>query len=164
MAVSEEPAAGDELDAIDRRIIERLQEDGRMPFATIAEGLDVTHDEVRERAQRLITDGVIDVVAVTDPLMLGYPRMAMLGVVTDGPARPVGEAIARIDEVIYQALTGGGFDVLVEVVGTSDAHLLELVTRIRRLPGVNRIHTFLYQELVKETDAYGAGVDPVDTR
>ncbi|MBV9830159.1 MAG: Lrp/AsnC ligand binding domain-containing protein [Marmoricola sp.] len=93
---------------------------------------------------------------MTDPMQLGYPRMAMLGIVTDGPAAPVGEAIAGIEEVIYEARTTGGFDLIVELVGTSDAHLLELVTRIRQLPGVTHIDTFLYQELVKATYAYGA--------
>ena len=101
-------------------------------------------------------DGVIEIVAVTDPMQLGYPRMAMLGILTEGPAEPVGEMIARIEEVIYEARTSGGFDLLVELVGTNDAHLLELVTRIRQLPGVTHIDTFLYQELVKETYAYGA--------
>ena len=150
-------APGDgRLDQLDRQIIEFLQDDGRVPFGTIAAALSLTEGAVHTRVSTMVAAGVIDIVAVTDPLQLGYPRQAMLGVITDGPARPVGQAIARIDEVIYQALTQGEFDGLAEVVGTSDAHLLELVTRIRRLPGVQRIHTFLYSELVKETYTYGA--------
>src|SRR3954454_1054801 len=111
-ALTDAPAPGAGLDAADRRIVGRLQEDGRMPFTAIAAELSLTEDEVRVRTERLITDGIIDVVAVTDPLQLGYPRQAMLGVITEGPARPVGQAIARIEEVIYQALTVGGFDIL----------------------------------------------------
>ena len=150
------------LDLTDRRIVERLQADGRVSFAAVAQELGLGEPEVEQRAERLREAGVIDVVAVTDPLQLGYPRQAMLGVVVDGPSEPVGDLLAAIDEVIYLASTTGGFDLFAEVVGTSDVHLLELVTRIRRLPGVTRIHTFLYQELVKETYTYGTGWGPAD--
>ena len=143
------------LDRTNRRIIEHLQHDGRVPFTTIAADLGVEPAEVESRIAELRSAGVIDVVAVTDPLQLGYPRNAMLGIEVDGAVKPVAEALEQIEEVVYLALTDGGFDLLAEVVGTSDAHLLELVTRIRPLPGVKRIHTFLYQELVKETYAYG---------
>jgi Lrp/AsnC family transcriptional regulator for asnA, asnC and gidA len=150
------------LDLTDRRLIERLQDDGRVPFAEIARAIGVDEAEIQARAERLREAGVIDVVAVTDPLRLGYPRQAMLGVVVEGPSAPVGDLLAEIEEVIYLARTTGGFDLFAEVVGTSDVHLLELVTRIRRLPGVTRIHTFLYQELVKETYTYGTGWGPAD--
>ncbi len=148
------------LDAVDRAIIEVLQVDGRLPFGTVAETAETTEDDVVRRVGTLMAEGVIEIVAVTDPMQLGYPRMAMLGIVTDGPAQPVGEAIASIEEVIYEARTSGGFDLMVELVGTSDAHLLELVTQIRQLPGVKHIETFRYQELVKETYAYGADTGP----
>jgi Lrp/AsnC family transcriptional regulator for asnA, asnC and gidA len=151
------------LDLTDRRIIERLQADGRVSFAEIARAIGVEEADVRARADRLREAGVIDVVAVTDPLKLGYPRQAMLGLVVDGPSEPVGDLLAAIEEVIYLARTEGGFDLFAEVVGTSDVHLLELVTRIRHLPGVTRIHTFLYQELVKETYTYGTGWGAADS-
>jgi len=143
------------LDSVDQRIIEHLQGDGRVPITTIASDLGLGEEEVKARIDELRSAGVIDIVAVTDPLQLGYPREAMLGIEVDGPVKPLAEAVGRIEEVIYLAITDGGFGLLAEVVGTSDAHLLELVTRIRPLPGVRRIHTFLYQELVKETYAYG---------
>jgi Lrp/AsnC family transcriptional regulator for asnA, asnC and gidA len=153
----DEPLPPGRLDDVDRAIIEQLQTDGRAPFGSVAARVGTSEDDVGARVEALLSEGVIDIVAVTDPLQLGYPRQAMLGILTDAPSQPIGEEVARIEEVIYQARTTGGFDLLVEVVGTSDAHLLELVTRIRRIPGVTRIHTFLYQELVKETYAYGAG-------
>jgi Lrp/AsnC family transcriptional regulator for asnA, asnC and gidA len=161
-APSDDTGARPPLDLVDRRIVEQLQTDGRVPFAEVAAALGIDEDEVQRRAERLRAAGVIDVVAVTDPLQLGYPRQAMLGLVVDGPSKPVGDLLAAIEEVIYLFRTEGGFDLFAEVVGTSDAHLLELVTRIRHLPGVTRIHTFLYQELVKETYTYGTGWGPVE--
>jgi Lrp/AsnC family transcriptional regulator, regulator for asnA, asnC and gidA len=143
------------LDDVDRAIVEMLQLDGRVAFDSVAAAVGTDEDDVRTRVETLLAHGVVDIVAVTDPLQLGYPRQAMLGILVDGPSQQVGLEIAQIEEVIYQARTTGGFDLLVELVGTSDAHLLELVARIRRVPRVSRIHTFLYQELVKENYAYG---------
>ncbi len=154
-ALSDDSSTGTRFDDADRHIIERLQADGRVAFAALATDLGLREEDVTARVDALLGAGVIRIVAVTDPLQLGYHRQAMLGVVTDETARAVGEAISLIDEVIYLARTSGEFDLLAEVVGRSDVELLELVTRIRRLPGVQRIHTFLYQELVKETYEYG---------
>jgi Lrp/AsnC family transcriptional regulator for asnA, asnC and gidA len=99
---------------------------------------------------------VMQIVAVTDPLQLGFARQAMVGVIVEGDLKPVAEALAAVEEVDYVVITAGGFDILAEVVGQSDAHLLELVTsRIRPIPGVKSIHTFLYLELQKQTYSWG---------
>jgi Lrp/AsnC family transcriptional regulator for asnA, asnC and gidA len=144
------------LDDISRSVIEQLQQDGRRPYATIADSLGVSVEAVEQRVERLTRAGVIQVVAVTDPLQLGFARQAMIGVVATGPLKPIAEALAAIEEVDYVVITAGGFDILAEVVGESDAHLLELVaSRIRPIPGVVSIHTFLYLELQKQTYTWG---------
>ena len=143
------------LDDLDRAVIRRLQVDGRLPYADIAAELDRPEHEIEECAERLLADGVIEILAVTDPIQLGYARQAMLGIEVDGPSQPVGLLLAEFDDVIYIARTDGKFQLLVEVVGASDARLLELVAQIRRIPGVRRIHTFLCTEVVKETYAFG---------
>jgi Lrp/AsnC family transcriptional regulator, regulator for asnA, asnC and gidA len=144
------------IDPFSKSIIEQLQQDGRRSHAAIAESLGLSEDAVRHRVTQLIDAGVMQIVAVTDPLQLGFARQAMLGVIVEGDRKPVAEAIAAIEEVDYVVITAGGFDILAEVVGQSDAHLLELVTsRIRPIPGVVSIHTFLYLELQKQTYTWG---------
>ena len=106
----------------------------------------------------MLADGVVGVVAMTDPIQLGYARMAMIGVVVEGPVDPVVDALVADPHVIYLTRTRGELQLLAEVVGASDAQLLELVARIRRLPGVSRIHTFLENKVVKEDYTYG-GLD-----
>jgi Lrp/AsnC family transcriptional regulator for asnA, asnC and gidA len=150
------PAA---LDRTDLRIIVVLQQHPRASYAEIAQELGLDAGEVERRMTSLWADGVIGVVAMTDPIQLGYARMAMIGVVVEGPVDPVVDGLVPDPHVIYLARTEGGFHLLAEVVGASDAHLLELVAGIRRLPGVTRIHTFLENKLVKEDYTYG-GVDP----
>jgi Lrp/AsnC family transcriptional regulator for asnA, asnC and gidA len=150
----QEPARGP-VDADDVRIIDVLQRDPRAPYSVVAEALGMGDDEVERRIDSLTQAGVIGVVAMTDPIQLGYARMAMIGVVVEGPVDPVVDALVPDEHVIYLTRTQGGFHLMAEVVGSSDAHLLELVARIRRLPGVSRIHTFLENKMVKEDYTYG---------
>ena len=106
--------------------------------------------------QRLIDHGVMQVVAVTDPLELGFSRQAMIGVRATGALEPVADALAAMDEVDYVVITAGSFDLLVEVVAESDEHLLEIVSkRIRAIPGVVTTETFVYLKLRKQTYSWG---------
>jgi Lrp/AsnC family transcriptional regulator for asnA, asnC and gidA len=144
------------IDPISKAIIEQLQQDGRRSYAMIGELVGRSEEAVRQRVTQLVDSGVMQIVAVTDPLQLGFARQAMIGVIVEGPLKPVAEKLAAIEEVDYVVITAGGFDILAEVVGRSDAHLLELVTSmIRPIPGVVSIHTFLYLELEKQTYTWG---------
>ncbi len=144
------------IDPLSKQIIEQLQQDGRRSYASIADSIGITEEAVRLRVGQLVDSGVMQIVAVTDPLQLGFARQAMIGIVAKGDLKSVAEAVADIEEVDYVVITAGGFDILAEVVGRSDAHLLELVTsRIRPIPGVVSIHTFLYLELQKQTYTWG---------
>ena len=104
----------------------------------------------------MIESGVMQVVAVTDPLELGFARQAMVGVRVNGPMEPVADAIAELDEVDYVVVTAGSFDLLVEVVCESDEHLLELISgHIRTIPNVVSTETFMYLRLRKQTYSWG---------
>jgi Lrp/AsnC family transcriptional regulator for asnA, asnC and gidA len=144
------------IDTASKAIIEQLQQDGRRSYASIAKSLGLSEEAVSHRVTQLVDAGVMQIVAVTDPLQLGFARQAMIGVIVEGDLKPVAQALAAIEEVDYVVITAGGFDILAEVVGQSDAHLLELVTsRIRPIAGVVSIHTFLYLELEKQTYTWG---------
>ena len=144
------------LDETSKKIIEQLQEDGRRPYAAIAKAVGLSEAAVRQRVQRLLDTGVMQIVAVTDPLQVGFARQAMIGVRVDGETGPVADALAEMDEVDYVVMTAGSFDVLVEVVCEDDDHLLELLsTRIRRMPGVRSTESFVYLRLRKQTYTWG---------
>ncbi len=144
------------LDAISKTIVEMLQEDGRRSYSEIGRIVGLSEAAVRQRVQRLTESGVMQIVAVTDPMQLGFHRQAMVGVKVAGDARGVAEAIADIDEVDYVVITVGSFDVLVEAVCEGDDHLLALVNdRIRPIPGVVSTETFIYAKLQKQQFAWG---------
>ena len=145
-----------QLDDVSKAIIEQLQQDGRRSYAAIGKVVGLSEAAVRQRVQRLIDGGVMQVVAVTDPLELGFARQAMVGVRVQGPLESVAGALAALDEVDYVVITAGSFDILVEVVCESDDHLLELISsRIRTVEGVVATETFMYLSLRKQTYSWG---------
>lgn len=151
---SERPTA--QLDDISKAIIEQLQQDGRRSYAAIGKVVGLSEAAVRQRVQRLIDSGVMQVVAVTDPLELGFARQAMIGIRVDGPVEPVADALAALDELDYVVMTAGAFDLLVEIVAESDQRLLESISgRIRTVPGVVSTETFMYLKLRKQTYSWG---------
>jgi Lrp/AsnC family transcriptional regulator for asnA, asnC and gidA len=144
------------LDDVSKSIIEQLQQDGRRSYASIGKAVGLSEAAVRQRVQRLSEAGIMQIVAVTDPLQLGFGRQAMVGVNVDGSVEPVAEKLASMDEVIYVVITAGSYDILCEVVSTGDEELLDLITRrIRSVPGVRSTETFMYLKLAKQTYSWG---------
>jgi Lrp/AsnC family transcriptional regulator for asnA, asnC and gidA len=149
---------GRRIDAIDKRIIEALQRNGREPFRRIAAGLGVSEATVRARYARLRDDNILQVTGVTNPLGLGFDSMAMVGIRTAGPPDLVADEIARWDEADYVVVTAGQFDILVEVVCADRRGLLDVTNRIRALDDVVSTESFLYLELWKQLYDWGARV------
>jgi Lrp/AsnC family transcriptional regulator for asnA, asnC and gidA len=143
------------LDDVSRAIIEQLQQDGRRPYARIAEAVGLSEAAVRQRVQRLLDAGVVQIVGVTDPMQVGFARQAMVGIRTRGDTRKVADAFATFDEVDYVVVTAGSFDVLVEIVCEDDDRLLETVSRLRDVEGVESTETFVYLGLRKQTYTWG---------
>ena len=144
------------LDDLDKKIVEALQEDGRLPYTKLAVEVGLSEAAVRQRVQRLTESGVIQIVAVTDPLMLGFRRMAMIGLKVEGDLRVVAGDIAAIPEVSYVVVVSGSFDLMMEVVCEDDDHLLALLNdKVRSIPGVRSTESFTYLKLSKQTYAWG---------
>ena len=144
------------LDEVSKTIIELLQHDGRKSYASIALEVGLSEAAVRQRVQRLLDADVMQIVAVTDPLQVGFQRQAMIGLRVSGDMTPVAEALSEMDEVSYVVTTAGSFDVLAEVVCEDDDHLLELLsTRVRTLSGVTATETFVYLKLNKQLYNWG---------
>ncbi|BDZ48468.1 putative transcriptional regulator, AsnC family protein [Frondihabitans sucicola] len=144
------------LDDTSKAIIEQLQEDGRRSYTDIAKAVGLSEAAVRQRVQRLTESGIMQIVAVTDPLQLGFYRQAMIGIRATGDTRIVADALATLPGVDYVVLTAGTFDLLVEVVCENDDDLLELLNdQIRTLAGVASTETFVYLKLHKQLYNWG---------
>ncbi|GHF11868.1 MULTISPECIES: Lrp/AsnC family transcriptional regulator [Streptomyces] len=144
------------IDAVSLAIIEQLQEDGRRPYAAIGKAVGLSEAAVRQRVQKLLDQGVMQIVAVTDPLTVGFRRQAMVGINVEGDLDPVADALTAMDEVEYVVVTAGSFDLLIEIVAEDDDHLLRTINkRIRTLPGVRSTESFVYLKLRKQTYTWG---------
>ena len=144
------------LDEVSKLIIDQLQEDGRRPYAAIGKAVGLSEAAVRQRVQRLLESGVVQIVAVTDPLQVGFSRQAMIGLRTEGDLTEIADRLATMPEVDYVVVTAGSFDILVEVVCEDDDDLLNLIsTRIRTIQGVVSTETFVYLKLRKQLYNWG---------
>lgn len=144
------------LDNVAKRIIEQLQEDGRRSYAEIGKAVGLSEAAVRQRVQKLTESGVMQVVAVTDPLQLGFYRQAMIGIRVEGDTRAVASQLASFPEADYVVLTAGSFDILVEVICENDDDLLDMLnSKIRGIDGVVSTETFVYLKLVKQFYNWG---------
>ncbi len=124
------------LDDVSRAIIEQLQQDGRRAYARIAAAVGLSEAAVRQRVQRLLDANIMQIVAVTDPMQVGFTRQAMVSIRTTGDPRPVADRLAGHPEVAYLVITAGSVDILAELVCGDDDQLLETVARIRSTEGV----------------------------
>ncbi len=150
------PAGGAHLDEVSRRIIEQLQQDGRRSYAAIAKVVGLSEAAVRQRVQKLLEAEVMQIVAVTDPLRVGFRRQAMIGLKVEGDLGQVAGKLAAIPEVDYVVVCAGSFDLLVELVCEDDEDLLRLINdAIRTVPGVRATQSFVYLRHVKETYTWG---------
>jgi Lrp/AsnC family transcriptional regulator for asnA, asnC and gidA len=144
------------LDDIDKAVIRELQVDGRLSYAQLGPRVGLSQAAVRQRVQRLIDRGVMQVVAVTDPQMLGFHVQAMVGLRIEGDVRKVARSIGELDEVDYVVVSAGRFDILAEVVCEDNEQLLDLVNDVLRAqPGVRSAEVFTYLHLEKQTYSWG---------
>ena len=140
------------VDDIDLKIINFLNKDGRTPFAQIAKELGVSTGMIRQRYQRLVQDGVLQIVAITNPLLMGFATMAQIGIKADvSRLEEIADEIAKFEEVIYLVLLTGSYDLHVEVVCRDNTHLLNFLTKkLHAVEGVKGAETFMYLRIAKE--------------
>lgn len=145
------------LDETAKAIISQLQADGRRSYSDIGKAIGLSEAAVRQRVQKLTDSGILQIVAVTDPLQMGFNRQAMIGIRTNGDSRSLVENLTEMREIDYVVLTAGSFDILVEVVCEDDDELIELLhSKIRTLPGVVETETFVYLKLHKQLYNWGS--------
>ena len=122
------------LDDLDQKIIVALETDGRRPFREIARDLGIAEATVRARVNRLITDGLIHITAVGDPLKLGVNVMSVILIkVKPGTVKETAEKIARYSNVRFVGTSFGAADIIIQTLHPSIEALHRFVTE--ELPG-----------------------------
>jgi len=148
--------SGGRLDQVSKLIIEQLQEDGRRSYAAIARSIGLSEAATRQRVQKLIDEGVIQIVAVTDAEAIGFHRMALLGIKVEGDIHAVADKLVALEAAEYVVFTAGQFDLLVELMCENDEHLLHTIHEsVRTIPGVRSTEAFVYLKVAKENYQWG---------
>ncbi len=148
-----------DLDDKDLQIIAALQINGRTSYAELAEGIDLSQAAIRLRVNRLLESGIVEIVAITDPLSIGFTVVAMIGLTVDGDIEALSDEIGSREYAVYVVLTSGRFDMLVEVLCADNDHLLEVLSDLRALDGVSSVEAHTYLRLTKQTYAWGIPPD-----
>jgi Lrp/AsnC family transcriptional regulator for asnA, asnC and gidA len=140
------------FDDVDRKIIAALREDGRVALAKIAGDLGVSPGMIRMRYNRLVESGSIKIVAISNPLQMGYNTMALIGIRAEGQKlMEIAEKISSLEEVIYLIVTSGSYDIMAEVICRDRDHLLQFLTnRLYKIEGIRESETFIHLKIVKE--------------
>jgi Lrp/AsnC family transcriptional regulator for asnA, asnC and gidA len=144
------------LDQIDRAIIALLQDDGRRPYGEIGKEVGLSEAAARQRVNRLRESGAIRIVAMTDPVRLGLGVVATVGVRVSGDVRMVALRLAEVDQIEYVVITAGSYDLLLEVVCSSEDELLDTISDgIRGAEGVRETETFVHLRTEKNVHLRG---------
>jgi Lrp/AsnC family transcriptional regulator for asnA, asnC and gidA len=149
------------LDRTDRQMVALLQKDGRMPIVNIAKVLGISETTARGRLKRLISDEIIRVVAVSNPIRLGFEIVGNIKLSIDLKKKDtILEALKNIEALNYVALTTGGNDIDIDFIAGSLAEFKTLVfEKVSQIDGVNSVETSLIVELIKNTWDYGTAWD-----
>jgi Lrp/AsnC family transcriptional regulator for asnA, asnC and gidA len=142
-----------QLDATERRLIELLQEDGRLSVASLARALGVTEVTARRKLTRLLRDRVIQVVATVDPFDVGYETPVIIGLkVQRSRLDEVAERLGRLPQVRYVGATTGRVDLIIEVVTRTNQDLADfLLTDLAKIDGITDSETNLVIRIYKQS-------------
>ncbi len=154
-------SANKKLDRLDCKLIRVLQTDGRMPNNAIAQELGISEHTVRRRLKRLIDEGIIRIVAVANPLDLGFEIAGNLKIHIDlKKTERVLENLKKIDSLIYVALTTGGTDVDADFIVRSLKEFHDLIyNQLSKIDGILSTETSLLVDLVKDKSDWGTAWD-----
>ncbi|WP_340539266.1 Lrp/AsnC family transcriptional regulator [Nocardioides sp. GXZ039] len=147
---------GPGLDKLDHQILLRLQEDGRMPYRQIARELEVSEGTVRARTGRMEEMGFLTIIAVADPIRMGYRVQAFLLMkVRPGHAQEVVDELVTWPESTYVSDCVGVADIYMQVVCHDNEHLHDLLNnRMAALDAVTSVSTCIELKMHKVSYKY----------
>jgi len=144
------------LDNLDIELIGELQRDGRASFRDIAGRLHVSERVISSRFAHLVEQGAVRVIAVGNPIDLGFHAVAWLGINLreSGDFEVVAAELSAVRQVSYVVAASGRYDLMAEIVCRSREDVLATLSdRIGRIEGIGHVDTFYYLRLLYRTAA-----------
>ena len=149
------------IDQTDCNIIELLQTDGRMPNTMIAKKLGISEATVRGRLNRLIEKEYVQIVAVSNPLKLGFEVVGMLRIDVDiKKIDTVSKELSKIDQIWYIVHATGSAYIYAEFNAKSIDDLNEVIAnKINKIDGLLKTDTSLVLKFVKRRYDWKTAID-----
>ncbi len=149
-ASAETPPSSRRVDGTDRAIMALLQRDRRMAYTAGAKEVGVSEGTVRQRVARLQDDGVLQIVALCNPLLLGHQSVRFLIRTRELSPRAVASILREIPTVAHVDVCAGSYELFLEATCANQAQLIELQDQIRATPGVADLETLILLSLAKD--------------
>ncbi|WP_326597789.1 Lrp/AsnC family transcriptional regulator [Streptomyces sp. NBC_01803] len=150
-----------DVDPVDMALLEEMRRDGRATYETLGRLLGLSRAAARTRLRRLLDSGLVRIVGVVHPSVFGLTAYAHAAIAVDGPVGPVAERVVALDTAPFVSAVTGRWALVAELRCPDRAALAEDIRRIAALPGVRRVDTTVYTEILK--DAYFPPQDSAHT-
>ncbi len=141
-----------EIDEIDKKIIEFLQEDGRMPFLEIAKKLKLSESTIRKRVENLKEKGIIKRFTIEiDPTKIGLDTIAIVGIdVEPSKLLEIAQKLCEFKEIHSVATTTGDHMIITEIWTKDSRELAKIISeKIGTIEGIKKICPAIILEKLK---------------
>lgn len=150
------------IDDLDRGILQLLHENGRRPYSAMARELNSNEATVRKRVDRLMSNGVVEIIGVSNPYRLGLETHVLIGMEVElSLLDQVAETLAAIEEFSYVACASGEYDMVAVGVFASDSELYHFLShKLAKVEGIRRTYTSHLLRLMRRTFSYRIPMSP----
>jgi Lrp/AsnC family transcriptional regulator for asnA, asnC and gidA len=135
-----------QLDELDKKILEMVVNDARIPFLEVARACNVSGAAIHQRVQKLTNLGIIKGSEfVLDHDKIGYETSAYIGLFLKDPSdfNDVVEKLRNIPEVVECHYTTGKYDLFIKVFARNNQHLLRVIHDKLQPLGLSRTETLI---------------------
>ncbi|MDT7774330.1 MAG: hypothetical protein QOC67_3254 [Pseudonocardiales bacterium] len=140
-----------EFDDVDLTLLAHLQRDGRATYEALSRALGLSRPSARARMLRLLESGVVRIVGVVHPAVFGLGAYAHVAVTVRGPVLAVADRIAAMEDAVFVSVVAGAHSLVAELRSRTQSTLAGDIRLICALPGVQRVDTSVYTEILKDT-------------
>jgi len=139
-----------QIDTLDRKILEILMEDARIPFLEVARKVGVSGATIHQRVKSLMRRGIIKGTCYeVDPAKMGYRTCAYIGIYLEEARlyQDVVKELRKIPEIVQCHYTTGVYSIFIKVYTRDNEHLKEVLSdKLQAVPGIARTETFISLE------------------
>ncbi len=140
----------EKIDELDRKILEIISQNARIPFKDVAAECKVSRAAIHQRVQRLVDLGVIVGSGYNvSPKSLGFSTCTYVGIKLEKGSlyKSVVEEFAKIPEIVECHFTTGPYTMLIKLYARDNEHLMELLNhKMQSIPGVTATETLISLE------------------